>query len=130
MNILFEHLYQEEVYNIPQPSLVIVLPESWETLREDEIMLLSKILAAVKLSLAAVKILTLPEVDWENPAHAQYCAADILLLFGSKVKSGVDPYKKVVIQNCKVVQADELSELDDTKKKNLWLVLKDLFSKG
>lgn len=129
MNDLLENLYQEDVFDIPRPPAIVVLPESWGKLNEGDVALLSKILGAIKLSLAAVKIITMPVLDIENVAHTEVCNSDVLLLFGSTLKPPVDSYKNVTVKNFKVVQADTLAALDDVKKRSLWLALKELFSK-
>lgn len=128
MKELLENLYSEEVYNIPRHSAVVVLSEPWEKLGEAETILLSKILTAIKLSMASVKIVMLPVLDLENESHVSMCTSDVLLLFGTSVKQSVEPYKKVIIKNFRIIQSEPLHLLDEKKKRDLWLALKDLFA--
>lgn len=128
MKELLENLYSEEVYNIPRQSAVVVLSEPWEKLGEAETILLSKILTAIKLSMASVKIVMLPVLDLENESHVSMCTSDVLLLFGTSVKQSVEPYKKVIIKNFRIIQSEPLHLLDEKKKRDLWLALKDLFA--
>lgn len=118
-----ENLYQEEIYSIPSPRMAVVLPD-WNRLSPEDIALLSKILGAIKLSLAAVKVVAAQVIKLDELPHAQ--AADSLLIFGTKTEPSVELYKKEKIKNFHVIAADALNQLDDAKKKNLWLALKQL----
>jgi len=121
--ILFKTTYEEEIYSFPQPTTV-VLNAKWIELTEAEVQLLSKILASVKLSLAAVRIVETQKLDlsqWiEKPSK--------LIGFGVIV-SGVNLYEVVTTPQTQLVLAESLSTLldDDDKKKSLWVGLKQLF---
>ena len=116
------HLFQEELYKIP-PRVLVILAREWETYSQDDKTLLTKILASVRLSPNAVQLavqntLSLPAIALYNPAK--------VLVFGS---SGADikPYEASQIHGFWLIKADDLNQLDDTKKKNLWLALKTMF---
>lgn len=122
-SILFETTFEDEVYKIPPPTTVVI-DVKWRELPEHEILLLSKILSAVKLSLAAVRIVEAKELDlsqWiEKPAK--------VIGFGIKI-SGVGYYDVIETPNTDLLLADRLSILsdDDDLKKRLWISLKQLF---
>jgi hypothetical protein len=103
--------------------MAVVLP-NWSKLSPEDIALLSKILGAIKLSLAAVKVVDAPVIKLHELPHAQ--TADTLLIFGTKTEPIIELYKKEKIKNFHVIAADALNQLDDVKKKNLWLALKQL----
>jgi hypothetical protein len=118
-----ESLYQEELYKI-KPKVLVVIPRPWASLSQDEITLLGKILNAVKLSLSSVQIITRPEfavtdVEIFQPSH--------IIAFGSLLKDSAKMYEGHTVSGIPVVVAHELSALDDTRKKNLWTSLKQLF---
>lgn len=122
-SILFETTFDEELYNIPPPT-TIVIDVKWSELPENEILLLSKILGSVKLSLASVRIVESRELDlssWiEKPAK--------LIGFGTRI-TGVGYYDVIETPNTHLLLADRLSILneDDDLKKSLWICLKQLF---
>jgi hypothetical protein len=76
--------------------------------------------------MASVRIITLPVLDLESESHLSMCTSKILLLFGTSLKQSIDRYKKVMIKNFIVIQSDALYELDEKKKRELWLALKEL----
>ncbi|MEZ4972179.1 MAG: hypothetical protein R2820_02665 [Cyclobacteriaceae bacterium] len=122
-NDLTEFTYPEALYKITSP-VAVVLATPWKELKPEEVELLSKILAAVRQSLASVKIVNSKSLDlshWsEKPAH--------LLGFGIEMP-GVAKYEPIVTPETRMVLADALSVLqhDDDLKKKLWLTLKQLF---
>jgi hypothetical protein len=65
-----------------------------------------------------------PVIKLHELPHAQ--TADTLLIFGTKTEPIIELYKKEKIKNFHVIAADALNQLDDVKKKNLWLALKQL----
>lgn len=119
-------LYQEEVYELPHPPVIVFLPVPWEQLSGEDVGLLSKILAAIKLSLAAVKVVIRPYVDLNGPDAG---TGDLFLVFGCKTDPPLELYKKSTIRNnVNVITSDQLHELDDTRKRSLWLALKQVIS--
>ena len=121
--ILFKTTYEEEIYSFPLPTTV-VLNTKWTALTEAEVQLLSKILASVRLSLAAVRIVEAQKLDlsqWqEKPSQ--------LIGFGVTI-SGVNLYEVITTPQTQLVVAESLGTLldDDDKKKRLWIGLKQLF---
>ena len=118
-----ENLYAEELYNLP-PKVLIVIPKPWSQIQEDEKTLLGKILSAVKLSLSSVQIIN----------RAEFVAADFgafrpncIVAFGAILKNSTKMYEKVTNDQTAIVVADELRHLDDIRKRNLWLTLKEVF---
>jgi hypothetical protein len=118
-----QYLFQEEVYNIPLGILVIV-PKPWHTILEEEKALLAKILGSVRISVGSVTIMTQRDVSME--ALQVYKPAKVLI-FGSSVNADVKPYDHVVLNGVSVINAHDLSELDDARKKSLWLALRQMF---
>jgi hypothetical protein len=118
-----ENLYQEELYQIPSRVLV-VLSKNWEDLSTDEIGVLTKILAAVKLRLDAVQIVTRQEFtmgDFSTFAPVK------ILAFGAPLKPQANLYEAISFGGTALVVADALHVLDDAKKKALWLALRQMF---
>jgi DNA polymerase III psi subunit len=116
-------IFTEELYQLNNPVLVII-PTRWNELKSDHIVLLSKILGSVKLSLEGVTILTMPEIDFTiistyNPKW--------ILSFGSKVPENIKPYSPESLIGYRIIQSDSFAALDDTKKKSLWGALKQEF---
>jgi hypothetical protein len=120
---LFKTTYEEEIYSFGLPTTV-VLNSKWTELAEGEVQLLGKILASVRLSLAAVRIVEAQKLDlsqWnDKPAK--------LIGFGVTV-TGVNLYEVVTTPQTQLVLAESLGILleDDDKKKRLWIGLKQLF---
>ena len=121
---LYEHLYSEELYAIPGPSVTVVIPCAWQDLKEPEVNLLEKILGSVKLSPGKVCIVTAPVFEMDRAAERE---ASKYIVFGSAVRPEIACYKKTVQGKAMVVCADMLHQLDDAKKRSLWLALKELF---
>ena len=122
---LFENLFQEEVYALPPVSTVIYLPKPWSQLTDDEVTLLSRILASVKLNLASVRIQVQAVIDFESIHDTTR-----LLIFGSKTIPETRPYELVRRGDLSIIWSDPLHLLDDAKKKSLWGALKQLFANG
>ena len=118
-----ENLYAEELYNLP-PKVLIVIPKPWSQIQEDEKTLLGKILSAVKLSLSSVQIINRAEF-----VVADFGAfrPDCIVAFGAILKNSTKMYEKVTNDQTAIVVADELCHLDDIRKRNLWLTLKEVF---
>jgi DNA polymerase III psi subunit len=118
----FVHLFGEEIYNIPQ-AVVIVVARSWESYSVEEKTLLAKILGSVKLDVASVRIVNREKIT--HPEMAQL-ASQKVLIFGAETPD-IKPYENQQAQGFTVIKADDLSGLDDTKKKSLWLALRNMF---
>jgi len=118
-----ENLYAEELYNLP-PKVLIVISKPWSQIQEDEKTLLGKILSAVKLSLSSVQIINRAEfVVADFGAFRPNC----IVAFGAILKNSTKMYEKVTDDQTAIVVADELRHLDDIRKRNLWLTLKEVF---
>jgi hypothetical protein len=117
------YLYPEDLYQIPATKLVVTVSRPWEKYTSEERALLAKILGSVKLDLASVKIIESRSLSMSDlTAHK----AARFLVFGADL-SEAKPYENLVAQGFSVIKADDLSALDDAKKKSLWLALKAMF---
>ena len=117
-----KHLFQEELYRIPA-SILVILGREWDTYTSEDKTLLTKILASVKLQPDAVRFvvqntLSLSTIALYNPSK--------VLVFGSS-DAEFKPYEASQVHGFWLIKADDLSQLDDAKKKNLWLALKTMF---
>jgi len=117
------YLYQEEVYGL-KPKVLVILGKDWSDVSTAEQLLLSKILESVKLSIAAVQIITIESFDLHdivayNPAQ--------LISFGSKFKRAASLYEIITIEGASIILADPLDHLNDATKKSLWGALKQMF---
>ncbi|HYF69717.1 MAG TPA: hypothetical protein VD884_16345 [Ohtaekwangia sp.] len=119
----FENLYQEELYLIPS-RVIVVLGKDWETIGEEERTTLIKMMGALKLSLAAVQIITRHDFELDD-LHA-FSPRQIIAL-GSRMKTGA-LYEHLHEDGVSIVMGDHLDELDDQKKKRLWIALKQMFN--
>lgn len=50
-----------------------------------------------------------------------------VLVFGSAIGEDIPLYNSTAAQGFIVIRADDLNALDDQKKKNLWLALRQMF---
>jgi hypothetical protein len=119
-----ETIFQEDIYSIPAP-LLIVLAKPWEELSEAELDTLSKMLKAIKLSLASVQIIVRTEFDETelsvfNPAR--------ILAFGATLKKSFKYYQNMNSEDTSIIISESLDQLDDQKKKELWAALRVMFS--
>src|SRR5687768_14253808 len=119
----FEHLYHEDLYLLPSRTLVL-LDKPWEKLSETDQALLLKILSSVKLSLAAVQIIHCEDLSIND---VERWLPKRVIAFGVRVSPVQKSYECVPINGLPVILSDGLSGLDDAKKKNLWLALKQMF---
>lgn len=119
-----QYIYTETLYSLPK-RVIVLLPNAWATLAEDELTLLKKILTAVRLSLDSVQIVirteaTLDSLSTYNPS--------VVISFGTQLQPSVTPYQSNEKDGIRIIQSDALNQLDDVKKKNLWNALKQAFS--
>lgn len=120
---VYTHLFSEDLYR-PTPGVIIVLAKKWEDYTPAHKTLLTKILGSVKLSVASVKIisqstLALASLSVFSPSN--------VIVFGSQ-SDGFSAYETTSAQGFTILKADDLPQLDDAKKKSLWLALKTMFS--
>jgi hypothetical protein len=123
MQEIIESTYHEELYFTRQ-KVVAVIPVPWIEVTDEEKVLLSKILAAVKQSLDSVVIKHQPLFDlssWLEKPERVIC-------FSSA--EGLPKYEVLPAQGTSVIVALPLSELlsNDEAKKKLWGGLKAMFS--
>jgi hypothetical protein len=117
------YLFQEDLYVVPR-KITVVLAKPWTSYNVEQRTLLSKILASVKLNLSAVQILTADTFDLKLIPSA---STSRILIFGSSTPPSIVAYQPNQAQGFSVIKADDLAELDDQKKKNLWIALKAMF---
>ncbi len=120
----FNTTYTEDLYKIPGKN-AIAINCKWSAVSIEERELLSKILGAVRLDLAAVQVIfteNLQMSEWVDKPKR-------LIAFGLTI-SGVSKYEVITTPETQLVLADSLSELmnDDGLKKKLWQCLKQLFT--
>lgn len=119
-----QFIYTEELYKLPG-RVIVLLPVPWETLSDDQVTLLGKILNSVRLSLAGVQILCREKADVHelnvfNPS--------VIISFGTAVNLKIEPYTPGEVDGIRIILSDALNKLDDTKKKSLWNALKQAFA--
>lgn len=118
-----ESLYTEELYSI-EGKMLIVISRSWDEITDDEKVLLSKILGAVKLTVASVQIVVKREFSVEDfDLFSPRC----IIAFGATLKGSSKKYELIPTDTASVIVADELRQLNDVTKRNLWLALKQVF---
>ena len=120
---VIESLYQEELYQIPS-RMLIILSRPWEEHTEEERTVLTKMLAAVKLSMASVQILI--HNDFTLDTIAPLAPTKVLAL-GAPLRSSDKVYEHLSMNGVSIIVADAIHKLDDVKKKNLWIALKQMF---
>jgi hypothetical protein len=120
---ILRNLYQEELYRLPG-KVIVVISRPWEEITLDDRILLSKILGSVKLTLASVQIKVSQEFSIND---FDALAPTYIIAFGAMLENSSKKYEHLSIEDISVILADELSELDDLKKRSLWLALKQIF---
>jgi hypothetical protein len=124
MSNAFEFLYQEDIYQATDATVILV-DQPWTTISEADKVLLIKILGSVKISIEQVTILeagkiSLTELSQYNPSR--------IIAFGTVISESEASYKNQKQGNTSFITSDALSALDDVKKKNLWGALKQMFT--
>lgn len=118
-----EELYQEELFNLP-PQTVVVIPTGWADLTEADKSLLSKILSAIRVGLPGVRIVAEPTVSRKR--LLQFGARQVLI-FGSAFQPDAEPYRIHEVEGIKLILTGKLQSLDEPRKKLLWAALKEMF---
>lgn len=119
-----QFIYTEELYKLPG-QVIVLLPVSWETLPGDQVVLLSKILGSVRLSLTGVQVLCREEVDLED---LKVFNSTAVISFGTVLKPASELYTASEIAGVRVIQSEGLNALNDATKKSLWNALKVVFT--
>ncbi len=120
-----EVLFQEELYHVSIKTCV-VLSTPWDSIPETDKVLLTKILGALKLSLAAVQCITRPAfsvTDFKsNPLL-------YIISFGSSYAESQVLYEPMEKDGIQLILSESLTVLtaDDSKRKNLWAGLKKMY---
>jgi hypothetical protein len=122
--VLAQHLYHEDLYNLPGKVLVVI-PNSWESIPETDRNVLIRMVNAVRLNFAAIQVIerssvSLPDVSALSPSK--------ILSFGVPVTPMPALYEVSWLGDIPVIAADKLETLDDAKKKILWGALKQMFA--
>lgn len=118
-----ESLYTEELYKTPS-KVIVVFSKPWAEVTEEERTVLSKMLVAVKLSLASVQIVVKKEFALEDLSAFD---PSKVLAFGASIKGSSKLYENFTVNGVSIISAEGLEKLDDAKKKSLWLALKQMF---
>ena len=117
-------LFQEDLYHFNTP-VIVVLSRDWRFYSEEEQMLLRKIVGSVKLDINTIQMVARPLLDLK--ALQIYRPSKILLFGANAADADLPMYQSTTAQGFIVIRADDLSALDDEKKKNLWLALRQMF---
>ena len=117
-------LYHEELYQFATP-VVVVLPRLWSSYSVDEQLLLQKILTSVKLNVNAVQVVSYSSLSLQSLVPM---SPGRVLIFGAQTDEEIPLYQQTPAQGFIVIRADDLTQLDDTKKKNLWIALRQMFA--
>ena len=121
--IALDHLFQEELYRFTTP-VIVVLARPWESYTPEEQLLLQKILTSVKVDINSVKIVIGASIELGSLNVYQ---PSKVLIFGAEAGEPTEKYQEVAAQGFTVIRADDLSAMDDHKKKNLWVALRHMF---
>jgi hypothetical protein len=126
---LTETIYQEELYQIEVPAVVIV-DKQWNDLSVGEKEQLQKIADALnkrispKLKLDAFQVIFQSKFDLGsiNPQPKR------VIYFGAAV-TGLNPYELIEVNQSKVVLSESLDDLtkNETARQKLWKALQQLF---
>lgn len=120
---IISQLFQEELYQYSTP-VIVVLSKPWLDYNDEDKILLQKILASVKVDLNAVHIISQPALAL--PSLLPFSPAKVLV-FGSETDEDIGLYQSTPAQGFIVIKADDLTQMDEGKKKNLWIALKQIF---
>lgn len=115
-------IFNESIYKI-NANVTVLLSRDWSEISSEERTLLSKILAALRLSLDAVQVITGTDFsfeDWASPPSK-------LIVFGEAF--GLTLYTETTFKGIPTVAAEDLNVLlaNENTRKQLWLALKSLF---
>lgn len=123
MYSVFETTFPEELYLLHRKVTVIV-PVPWAEVREEEKLLLSKILSAIKQSLDSVAVIHQTNLDLSKFAEGP----PKVLCFSPA--DGLPKFEALPAQGTSVIVSSPLAELltNDDAKKKLWAGLRVMFS--
>ncbi len=118
-----ENIYIEELYQVPT-KVTIIISNPWSEVKDDQRLLLFKILSSVRLSLESVRIIHQAQFDLmsieEKPSR--------MIAFMAPPK-GLALYEVIQTGETSVIFSEPLEKLnsDDAAKRKLWTTLKALF---
>ena len=118
-----DKLYQEEIYRV-KPKTLVIIAKPWSDFSEDEHRLLEKILKSLQLSLASVQIMVRTEF---SAGDFEAFSPPFIIAFGATLKDSDKMYEEIQANGTKIVVAHELDQLDEGRKRNLWITLKQVF---
>jgi hypothetical protein len=118
-----QSIFNEEVYSI-RTSVLVVIANSWESLKDEEQQLLNKILGSVKLNLAGVRVVTFKKFSAND---IRIYSPEYVISFGAEYLGTDRSYEVVREEEYSILKVDGLNQLDDIKKKSLWNALKQMF---
>lgn len=119
-----QFIYTEELYSLPQ-KVIVLIPVPWETLPEDQVVLLGRILGSVRVSLAGAQILCREKADL---AELKVFHPSAVIAFGTTLKPASELYTASETEGIRVIQSESLGSLNDATKKSLWNALKTAFA--
>ena len=129
-NTVTDTIYQEELYQIEVPAVVII-DKPWAELAAPEKEQLQKIADALnkrispKLKLDAFQVIYQPKFDLGsiNPQPRR------VIYFGAAV-TGLNPYELIEVNQSKVVLSEPLEDLtkNEAARQKLWKALQQLFA--
>jgi hypothetical protein len=122
--VIAQHLFQEDLYNLPS-RVIVVLSKPWDEVSENDRTVLSKMLVAVRLNLSVVQIIHRTDLSIDDLAPL---SPSKVLTFGINLKQSTKRYEFMTLEGIPVLAADSLEQLDDLKKKTLWGALKQMFA--
>ncbi|UXE67592.1 MAG: hypothetical protein KA713_03020 [Chryseotalea sp. WA131a] len=122
MYSIFETTFPEELYLL-HPKVTVIVPVPWAEVREEEKLLLSKILSAVKQSLDSVAVMHQTKLDLSKFAEKP----QKVLCFSPA--DGLPKFEVLPAQGTSVIISFPLAELltNDDAKKKLWAGLRVMF---
>ena len=118
-----ESLYNEDLYQIPA-KVVFVISQPWHELSEADQTTLTKMVGALKLSMASIQVIHLKTFTVES---LKPLGPSKVIALGAVLESPFKSYEHFTLDGISLVLGDALPTLDDVKKKNLWLALKQMF---
>jgi DNA polymerase III psi subunit len=119
-----EATYQEDIFQI-KPKPIVVINERWEKLGDKERELLTKIIAALRMSLDAITIVSQPTLKISS-----FLGKTKRLIYFGELPAGVAYYEVLESGEISFVCSENLSQLIDNEeaRKQLWQSLRKLFS--
>lgn len=115
----FDTLFQEEVYRTTT-RVQIVLSKAYEAHTEEELVTLSKLVSALRLTMGGIQIA--PDI---NSLHL----AERAIVFGDQLLPHVPLYEVYNLNGVQILKSDSLDVLNKSEenKKVLWKTLKAMF---